>query len=61
MKKHLQGWQNLRSTWLRQVGVYLTHDLDLLIGNYLQTGIFHYVDNNFVTDDIIKAYEDKVL
>ena len=61
MKKHLQNWTTMRSTWLRQVGVYITPDLDLLIGNYLQTGIFHYVEKDFVTDDIISAYEDKVL
>ena len=61
MKKHVQDWQDVRSSWLKQVGVYLTKDLELIIGNYLQTGIFHYVENEFVTDEIIAAYEEKVL
>ena len=62
MKLYAQEWQTLRTTkWIDQVGIYLNHNLNLVIGNYTQTGIFHYVENEFVTDDIIKAYEKKVL
>ena len=61
MKNHAQDWQAVRTSWLKQVGIYLTKDLDLIIGNYLQTGIFHYVENDFVTDDIISAYEEIVI
>lgn len=62
MKLYAQEWQTLRTLrWIDQVGIYLNHNLNLVIGNYTQTGIFHYVENEFVTDDIIKAYEKKVL
>ncbi len=61
MKPHLQEWQSVRSSWMKHVGVYLTANLDLIIGNHLQHGIFHYVENEFVTDKMIRAYEEAVL
>ena len=62
MKLYGQDWQTIRTDrWIDQVGIYLTKDLNLIIGNYLQTGIFHYVENDFVTDEIVQAFEKKVL
>jgi len=61
MKPHLQDWREVRSSWLKHVGVYLTANLDLIIGNHLQHGIFHYVEDAFVTDKMIAAYEKGVL
>jgi len=29
----------------------------LYIGNYLQDGIFHYVNNDFATESIVSTYE----
>jgi len=62
MKLHAQDWQVLRTDrWIDQVGIYLTKDLNLIIGNYLQSGIFHYVEDDFVTDEMVQAFEKKVL
>ena len=35
----------------------LSNDLTLKIGNFTQTGIFHYTEKDFVNDEIIHAYE----
>lgn len=58
MKPMVQNWKEPKQSWQKQVGTYLTKDLKLLIGNYMQAGIFHYVENNFVSDKIIKQYKD---
>lgn len=57
MKPHIQGWKNLKTYWQDKVGVYLTPDLQLKIGNHRQDTIFHYTENDFVTDSIIEKYE----
>lgn len=61
MKTPLQGWKtDLSSKWQDRVGVYLTDNLELKIGSYAQSGIFHYTEKDFVTEAILKKYE-KVL
>lgn len=57
MKPMIQDWKYPEEDWQFKIGTYLTRDLRLLIGNYLQKGIFHYASNNFINDDIIKKYE----
>ncbi len=37
--------------------MYVNNNLNLKIGNYLQDTVFHYTENDFVTDDIIGKYE----
>lgn len=57
MKPAIQKWQNLVTSWQDRVGVYVNDRLDLKIGNHLQDTVFHYTENDFVTDDIIGKYE----
>jgi len=57
MKSKIQGWLNPVSEWQSRVGIYLTDDLKLKIGNHLQDTIFHYTEKDFVTDGIIGKYE----
>lgn len=57
MKPAIQGWEVVPGAWQDCVGVYLTDDLVLKIGNHLQNTIFHYTENSFVTDRIIGKYE----
>lgn len=57
MKTHVQDWEIIPERWQDRVGVYLTDELNLKIGNFTQNGIFHYVEKDFVTHDIIKKYE----
>jgi len=57
MKSAIQGWKGGTTRWQNRVGVYLTEDLKLKIGNHLQDTVFHYTENDFVTEDIIGKYE----
>lgn len=61
MKPQIQNWLLPLPDWENKVGIYLTKSLDLIIGNFKQHGIFHYASSKFVTNDIIKSYEDCVL
>jgi len=58
MKPHIQNWRNPQTSWQDRVGVYLSEDLQLKIGNHRQDTIFHYTENNFVRDAIIRKYEN---
>lgn len=58
MKTYHQGFDNLKNSWQDYVKTYLTENLDFYIGNYKQTGVFHYVEDSFLTDDIITKYEN---
>jgi hypothetical protein len=60
MKPHIQGWRNGSATWRSRVGSYLTDDLTLKIGNHLQSGIFHYTEKEFLTEEKIKKYENYI-
>lgn len=57
MKPLIQNWKNPTSCWQDRVGTYLTQDLQLKIGNFRQSSIFHYTENNFCSEDKIRKYE----
>lgn len=58
MKPRIQNWQNsVVDSWQNRVGTYLGEDLQLKIGNYTQSGVFHYTEDNFVSNRIITIYE----
>ena len=61
MKLHNQNWDKLYvNNWQQQLGVYLNNKCQLTIGNYTQTGIFHYTEDNFCNEKIIKTYETQL-
>ena len=60
MKPNIQNWTGITEKWQTKVGTYLTDDLELYIGNFKQSGIFHYTENDFVTSDILTVYKNKV-
>jgi hypothetical protein len=58
MKPRVQNWdQSVVDKWQNRVGTYLGEDLQLKIGNHKQSGIFHYTENDFVTERITTIYE----
>jgi hypothetical protein len=57
MKSRAQNWQKPRDKWQEVVDVHLTAT-NLMIGNYKQTGIFHYTEKSFVDDDKLKVYKE---
>lgn len=61
MKIKSQGWEKTYvDKWQEQVGTYLDNDCNLKIGNYRQTGIFHYTEKDFCNNNIIATYEKKL-
>jgi hypothetical protein len=48
MKPYCQGWVDVQVSWQAQVGVYMSKNTDLKIGNYVQSGILHYTEKDFV-------------
>lgn len=49
MKPAIQGWQNKVDSW--QDAVECSFFENLIIGNILQTGVFHYTEDSFLTRD----------
>lgn len=48
MKPKIQNWSKTQSSWQDCVGTYVNDKCDIKIGNYQQTGILHYTENDFV-------------
>ncbi len=53
MKPAIQGWSKSYAKWKDVVGHYITEDKKLNIGNFNQTGVFHYTEDDFLTNDIL--------
>ena len=60
MKRKIQGWKEIKSNWIKQIGVYLNDNMELIIGNYRQNGIFHYTEQDFVTDQIFNKFHRRI-
>ena len=59
MRSKSQNWRTSSTAdWTKHIGAYFTPDCKLKIGNYQQTLPVHYVAKSFLTDEIIKSYED---
>lgn len=50
MKANTQNWKNQATSWQDFVQPYLDDNFELKIGNYKQSGIFHYSENSFVSN-----------
>lgn len=57
MKPAIQGWYPAPATWQSAVSVHLNDKLELRISNFLQQGVFHYTEDNFLTENILKTIE----
>ena len=58
MKPAIQGWQIAPSNWKNVIGSYFNKDNSLIVGNFLQLGVFHYTEDMFLTKDIIEILEN---
>jgi hypothetical protein len=58
MKPKIQEWDMAPVSWQDGVHTVLTTRGDLVVGNIKQSKLFHYVENNFLTDKIIKRLEE---
>ncbi len=53
MKPAIQGWDPIPSSYLTQALVHFNSQKELFVNNFKQHGIFHYVEDEFLTDAII--------
>ena len=60
MKSKVQNVNSIGLDWTDTIPYYMTDDLQLKVGNFLQQGIFHYTENK-LCNDVIKKYERNVL
>jgi hypothetical protein len=56
MKSRDQGWREYSDNWMDHAGSYMNDKCQLKIGNYQQTGIFHYTEKSFFNEGIIPNY-----
>ena len=59
MKPQVQNWQHLQSKWTDVLPVDFGNN-KLYIGGYKQSGILHYVEDEFLTADVLKWLEECV-
>jgi hypothetical protein len=59
MKPHLQNWSTVPNNWMEKVNVYFDSSMQIKIDNFRQQGVLHYVENEFLTDDLLKIIEKK--
>lgn len=57
MKPHAQNWTEVPERWTKVIGTYLQNNGTLMLGNYVQNGVLHYVENEFLTDRLVKKLE----
>lgn len=58
MKPYCQGWEQVNKSWLEKVGCYINPKCEIKIGNFLQSGILHYTENDFVNKTpVIERYK----
>lgn len=53
MKPAIQGWNTNPPTWTSYVTSFFDDNGNLKVGNYQQHGLFHYVEDEFLTDEIV--------
>jgi hypothetical protein len=59
MKSPLQGWTKLSSSWQDNIPCVFNSRGELLLGNIKQDKVFHYVEKNFITPQILKILENR--
>ena len=53
MKPAIQNWDHIPAKWTDVLSSYFDDDCNLFVGNIKQQGLFHYVEEEFLTDDIM--------
>ena len=54
MKPALQQWSPVPASCYTQVTASLNNELELVVGNFRQLGVFHYVEDVFLTDSVLE-------
>lgn len=54
LKPALQGWEPIPESCLSQLLINFNGKKELFLNNYKQTGVLHYVEDKFLTDEILE-------
>jgi hypothetical protein len=57
MKPNVQQWTTVPYRWTDSADFYVTDDFHLYINQFKQNKIFHYVENEFLTNQILEILE----
>lgn len=60
MRSAIQGWEYAQSSWRNTVNYVLNSKGDFVVGNIKQSKLFHYIEKEFLTDDIIVRLEELI-
>jgi len=58
MKSGIQSWKEFAVDWQEEVSVTFDKECQLKISNFLQSGVFHYTEDSFLTNDIVNKIEN---
>lgn len=58
MKTAIQGWESIPLTWQTMVPSVLNRKGQLIVGNIKQPKLFHYVEKNFITEQLITKLKE---
>lgn len=50
MKSKIQGWNKVYNSWQESIMNYVDSSLQVYVGNYLQSRVFHYTEKDFLTN-----------
>lgn len=56
MKPMIQGWTSSPIKWTSKLNWQLTDTKELIVGNSIQRDVFHYVEEEFLTDNILNSF-----
>ena len=57
MKSALQNWNESCLNWTDKVDWSVNNSKELIVDNFIQNNVFHYVEDKFLTDELIKELE----
>jgi hypothetical protein len=57
MKPHIQNWQHPTDHWMKKVNVYFDTQCSIKIDNFMQQGILHYVEPEFLSQGLLENLE----
>jgi hypothetical protein len=58
MKPNIQNWTKTKSNWTDNIAYDFENTGKLYVGNFLQKGVFHYVKNDFLNNEILETLEN---
>lgn len=59
MRPNIQNWPSVHDSWVNSCDYYFNDNFEFFINQFKQQGILHYIEDEFLTDDIV-TYLEKI-